>query len=387
MSKQYDSEGFMSTPLEGSGARPKDDYRQDSEDNEVRFREADEEYQRLKADFARIARAKRMTSHSRSDSLRSSSPLGRQSQRRATNLPKFRIATFYASDVELWFNQIETRFALHQINDDDERYSLTCAALSGEVASDVRDVLLQPFRFNKYDSLKAILIERRGLTTPERVNKVISGEKIGNDIPSRFLRRLQKTAGFGTKAVVGKAVIRQAFIPQMPASIRAHLATQPDSATLENLAVLADRALAAEEDVAEIKVEETTKLVGLLEDLSRRIKKLETVTTSERKRNKGRGRANNYAHAPAFAPNVQASGFVSNHPSQYRNEKDNARPFAPPTNLQPLARPFVPPPNPQRNDAANKTLDSANAHVCYFHQTFGDKAHTCRSPCAFSLNC
>ena len=65
MSKQYDSEGFMSTPLEGAGARPKDDYRQDSEDNEVRFREADEEYQRLKADFAQIARAKRMNSHSR----------------------------------------------------------------------------------------------------------------------------------------------------------------------------------------------------------------------------------------------------------------------------------------------------------------------------------
>ena len=207
------------------------------------------------------------------------------------------------------------------------------------------------------------------------------------------MRRLQKAAGSGPQAVVGKAVIRQAFIRQMPASIRAHLVIQPDSATLESLAVLADRALAAEEDVeeskpgvAEIKVEETTKLVGLLEDLSRRIKKLETVTTSERKRNKRRGRANNYATAPAFAPNVQASGFVSNQPSQYRNEKDNARPFAPPTNLQPLARPFVPPPNPQRNDAA-KTLDSANAPVCYFHQTFGDKARTCRSPCAFSLNC
>ena len=76
MSKQYDSEGFMSTPLEGAGARPKDVYRQDSEDNEVRFREADEEYQCLKADFARIARAKRMSSHYRSDSSRSTSPLG-----------------------------------------------------------------------------------------------------------------------------------------------------------------------------------------------------------------------------------------------------------------------------------------------------------------------
>ena len=289
MSKQYDSEGFMSTPLEGAGARPKDSYHPDGEDNEVRFRAADEEYQRLKADFARIARDRRLNSHSRSDSSRSSSPLGRQPQKRATSLPKFRIATFYASDVELWFNQIETQFALHQIDDDDERYSLTCAALSGEIAS---DVLLQPFRSNKYDSLKAILIERRELTTPERVNTVISGEKIGSDIPSRFLRRLQKTAGFGTKAVVGKAVIRQAFIRQMPASIRAHLATQPDSASLENLVVLADRALAAEQDVeeiklgvAEIKVDETSKLVGLLEDLSKRIKKLETVTTSERKRN------------------------------------------------------------------------------------------------------
>ena len=99
---------------------------------------------------------------------------------RSTNLPKFKIATFYATDVELWFNQIETQFDLHQIHDDDERYSLTCAALSGEVASDVRDVLLQPFRSHKYESL----IERRVSTTPERVNKVISGERMGSDIPS-----------------------------------------------------------------------------------------------------------------------------------------------------------------------------------------------------------
>ena len=355
MSTQHDSEGFMSTPLEGAGARRNDNYYQDSEDNEVRFREADEEYQRLKEDFARIARTRRTRHHSRSDSSKSPSPLRRQPQRRSTNLPKFKIATFYATDVELWFNQIETQFDLHQIHDDDERYSLTCAALSGEVASDVRDVLLQPFRSYKYESLKAILIERRGLTTPERVNKVISGERMGTDIPSRFLRRLQKTAGFGTKAVAGKAVIRQAFIRQMPASIRAHLAAQPDSATLESLAVLADRALASEADVeeskpgvAEIKVDETTKLVGLLEDLSKRFKKLETATTSEKKRNKGRGRVNNhYIPTPTFTPNIQATGFVPNQPGNYNNVQQNARPF-------------VPPPNVQRNNAA-KALDTANA--------------------------
>ena len=62
-------------------------------------------------------------------------------------------------------NQIELQFDLHDITDDDERYRLTCAALSGEVASDVRDVLLPPFRTQKYLNLKDVLIARRGLTT------------------------------------------------------------------------------------------------------------------------------------------------------------------------------------------------------------------------------
>ena len=117
MSTQHDSEGFMSTPLKGEGARRKDNYYQDSEKNEVRFREADDKYQRLKEDFARIARNRRTRHHSRSDSSKSPSPRRRQPPRRSTNLPKFKIATFYSTDVELWFNQIETQFDLHQIHD------------------------------------------------------------------------------------------------------------------------------------------------------------------------------------------------------------------------------------------------------------------------------
>ena len=52
---------------------------------------------------------------SRSDSSRSTLPVRRQPPRRSANLPKFKIATFYSTDVELWFNQIETQFDLHQI--------------------------------------------------------------------------------------------------------------------------------------------------------------------------------------------------------------------------------------------------------------------------------
>ena len=197
---------------------------------------------------------------------------------------------------------------------------------------------------------------------------------MGSYIPSRFLRRLQKTEGFGTKAVVGKAVIRQAFIRQMPASIRAHLATQPDSATLESLAMLADRALASEADVkeskpgvAEIKVDETTKLVGLLKDLSKRLKKLETATAAEKERNQGRGRVNNhYAPRPTFIPNVQDTEFVPNKPGSFNNVQQNTRPNEPPL---------------QHNVA--QSTDTATAQVCYYHQTFGEKARLCSEPCSY----
>ena len=215
---------------------------------------------------------------------------------------------------------------------------------------------------------------------------MISGKKLGSDIPSGFFRRLQKTAGFGTKAVVGKAVIRQAFIRQMPPSVRAHLATQPDSASLENLAMLADRAVAAEKDVdeaksgvAEINVSESGKLVGQLEDLSRRLKKLETATAKARKK-KTYGHSQpseNRAAKTQFVPNVQAKPFIPNNQAVTRQDVSN--------NNKKYSRPNAPPPQTTQINVT-RLIDTADAPVCFYHQTFGDRACTCREPCAFSLN-
>ena len=87
--------------------------------------------------------------------------------------------------------------------------------------------------------------------------------------------------------------------------------------------------------VAEIKINETAKLVGLLEDLSKRLKKLETATAAEKKRNSGRGRANNnYAPRPPFIPNAQATEFVPSKQRNFNNDKQNIRPYVPPQNAQ-----------------------------------------------------
>ena len=162
----------------------------------------------------------------------------------------------------------------------------------------------------------------------------------------------------------------------MPPSVRAHLGTQPDSASLENLAMLANRAVAAEKDVneaktvvAEINVSESGKLVGLLEDLSHRLKKLETYGHSQQTENR--------AAKTQFVPNVQAKPSTPNNQAVTRQDVSN--------NNKKDSRPNAPPPQTTQSDVA-QPIDTADAPVCFYHQTFGDKARTCREPCAFSLN-
>ena len=144
--------------------------------------------------------------------------------------------------------------------------------------------------------------------------------------------------------------------------------------------MLADRALSSENDVEEVKqrfagiqVSESGKLVGLLEDLSHRLKKLGTATTTAaKKKNYGRSdTAENRAPTTPFVPNVQAKPFA---PS---NQNVNRQGFF--TNNQQVN---VPPPNTQQNGAV-QLIDTANAPVCHCHQAFGDKARTCRDLARF----
>ena len=120
--------------------------------------------------------------------------------------------------------------------------------------------------------------------------------------------------------------------------------------------MLADQALALENDVeevkpgvAEIQVSESEKLVGLLEDLSRRLEKLETATaTAAKKKNYGRSHTDeNRASKTPFVRNVQAKPSVL----------VNCQGFF--TNVQQASRPYVPPLTLKQNTV--QSTDTVNA--------------------------
>ena len=100
------SQGFDSPKLDLRGARDKDLLIHMSDASKSAAQENDEEFKRVKDDFLRVARQHRRQELSRSKSSRSPSPIRRRSSRWSKNLPKFKIAPFYVSDVELWFCRI-----------------------------------------------------------------------------------------------------------------------------------------------------------------------------------------------------------------------------------------------------------------------------------------
>ena len=137
--------------------------------------------------------------------------------------------------------------------------------------------------------------------------------------------------------------------------------------------MLADRAVAAEKDVdeaklgvAEINVSESRKLVGLLEDLSRRLKKLETAKAkATKKKTYGHSQPNeNRSAKTQFVPNVEAKPFMPNNQAVTRQDVSN--------NNKKDSRPNATP--PQSNVA--QPIDTADAPVCFYHQKFGDRART-----------
>ena len=123
---------------------------------------------------------------------------------------------------------------------------------------------------------------------------------------------------------------------------------------------MADRAIASENDakdnsvrVAEVRVNDSEKLIGIMEDISIRLKKLETSGHQKKHYN-----------------------MAANNNSNENNDKNVVT-----TKVLNYCLPAPPPTGTAQPTATDDAL------ICYYHQRFGDKARLCRDPCAFALNC
>ena len=139
-----------------------------------------------------------------------------------------------------------------------------------------------------------------------------------------------------------------------------------------------------------MRVNDSEKLIGIMEDISRRLKQLETSGHQKKhynnKQQTTRRRDVIQQEIKKKIPNANARPFAPRTAANNNSNENNDQKAV--TTKVPNPRSPAPPPNSSQTGTAQPTATD-DALICYYHQRFGDEtpARLCRDPCAFALNC
>ncbi|XP_041483400.1 uncharacterized protein LOC121430188 [Lytechinus variegatus] len=149
-----------------------------------------------------------------------------------------KLPPFWANDPEIWFVQVEAQFHTKGITAEITKFNYVVASLQQEVAMEVRDIITAIPADNPYQKLKAALVKRTTVSEQTRLNRLLSGEELGDKSPSQLLRRMQQLMGTST---MEDSIFRQLFLQRLPTNVQVILAASSDGVSLVDLAALADK--------------------------------------------------------------------------------------------------------------------------------------------------
>ena len=136
------------------------------------------------------------------------------------------------------------QFTCRGITAQKTRFYHVISSLNPEFAIEVRDLLLKPPDDHPYDVLKAQLIKRTAATEQRKLQKLTSGEELGDCKPTQSLRRMQhQLLGDKLAAAESSSFLRELFLQRLPANVHMVLASTDATMDLSKLAELADKVL------------------------------------------------------------------------------------------------------------------------------------------------
>ncbi|CAG9771285.1 unnamed protein product [Ceutorhynchus assimilis] len=256
----------------------------------------------------------------------------------------FKLPEFWPNDFLVWFTQIEAIFATRKLPSDKSKYNILVSSISSELATEVRDILLNPLEQNAYDTLKKVIIKRTTLSDQSRIQKLLHIEELGEEKPSPLLRKIQQL--LGEKATTtDKSFIKELFLQRLLTNVKTVLAAMDDSSSLELQAEVADRVM---EVNTEIQVASTYQ------------QKNEMDTSFQ---HPCQCQKNNLALSKDIneIKEMLKSLNIASRTHQTRR-----------TSIPKFQSSRSPTPPPSR--------------YCYYHSRFGKKAQRCNSPCSWSEN-
>lgn len=248
-----------------------------------------------------------------------------------------RLPPFWQEDPEIWFAQIEAQFTVSGTTADATKFYMVIQQLDHKIAREVRDVITNPPRNDKYDRLKSELIKRLSTSRDQRIRQLLTHEELGDRKPSQFLRHLRSLASDG----VSEEFLRSLWSNRLPTHVQAIIASQK-SASLDEIAELADK-------ICEVTPSSSSQVASTssshFDDM---LKRMENMITTRIQ-----------TEITAQLAQLDVRGQRGR---PYQRERSRSR-------------------SRSRGQSQSKT-----AGMCWYHDIFKEKARKCRPPCNYNVN-
>jgi len=158
----------------------------------------------------------------------------------AVQAVSLKLPPYWPNDPIVWFAQVEAQFLTRNITSQATQFAYVIASLPPEIAQEIRDILISPPPESPYDVLKATLIRRTSASEQKRLHQLLISEELGDRQPSQLLRKMRQLLG---DKILEDGILRQLFLQRLPQNVQLILASTPNTMSLEELSLLADRIL------------------------------------------------------------------------------------------------------------------------------------------------
>lgn len=248
-----------------------------------------------------------------------------------------KLPDFWPATPKLWFQKVESQFALRGVTTEQTKYNHIMATISQEVALKIYDTINEPGE-TPYTTLKDSILKAFTPSASSLIKELLNDVEIGDRTPSQFFRHLATLAeGSG---MFNNELLQSLWLERLPPQVKAILKIRNFKDSKEIIAS-ADQVFEALRQSGTIQAisnpsSSNAPVVDLLQKLQLEVSELKvrfdkSQQPNRRSRQQSRSRGRNRSQSR----------------SRNRNE---------------------------------------NSNFCYYHNRYGQDARNCKPPCTFKSN-
>jgi hypothetical protein len=277
---------------------------------------------------------------------------------------------FNRTDPVMWFAQVTHKFNGLRITEEEDKYNALATAIDGEIATTVRDLLVNKPTEAPYTTLKNALLSRIGPSLRENIRQLLATEELGDRKPSALLRVM--LARSGNQATEESAFFRQLFLDKLPEQTRSIMAPMQDNATVHQLALIADNIYESGNNIRshEVHAINTMPHINIKQQASNREPEVTLAAVFKIITDLAAKVAtidNKLQNLTSTVKNVQERGRSNQFNSNTMHVRDRSK--------------------SQNRVQNNFTIDSStDSEICWYHEKYGEKALKCVKGCKYNAS-